>query len=114
MTVMIDDGESVLALSVAYALAMAFERYGVACVVFPGSPRHGYLSVRCGRGEANVFFFCDSTNLSYFWRRLFAFENVSQDEFFDLARRAFPDLVFHPALAFNRFEGSYRTCATGW
>ncbi|WP_131771042.1 hypothetical protein, partial [Candidatus Protofrankia californiensis] len=105
--VSIDGGEPVMTLSAAYALLMVLERYGVACVVFPGSTRRGHLVVRGQHGEGDVFFFHDPAELSEFWRRLFALENVPEFSFFDLAEHAFPNLVFHSSLSFGRFDGAY-------
>ncbi len=107
-TVSIDGGDRIMALSVAYASFMIMNGFGVACVLFPGSiRRRGALAVRGDHGESQVFFFCGPAELPEFWRRLFAFENVPEGKFFELGRRAFPDLVFHPGLSFSRFEGSY-------
>ncbi|WP_322753985.1 hypothetical protein [Frankia sp. Cas3] len=107
-TVSIDGSDPIMALSVAYASFMIMSGFGVACALFPGSiRRRGTLAVRGDHGESQVFFFCDPAKLPEFWRRLFALENVPEGKFFELGRRAFPDLVFHPSLSFNRFEGSY-------
>ena len=47
MSASIGGGATQLALSVAYALKLAIvERRGAACLVFPGSPRRGFLPVR--------------------------------------------------------------------
>ncbi len=108
VTVSIDGGDPSMALSVAYASFMIMSGFGVACVLFPGSTRRrGTLAVHGDHGESQVYFFCDPADLPEFWRRLFVLENVSEGDFFELSRRAFPDLVFHPSLSFNRFEGSY-------
>ncbi|HEX5493066.1 MAG TPA: AAA family ATPase [Mycobacteriales bacterium] len=45
--------------------------------------------------------------LGEFWRSLFRLEDVGEHGFFDLARLAFPRLVFHSELSFRRFVGAY-------
>ncbi|SBW28661.1 hypothetical protein FDG2_5828 [Candidatus Protofrankia californiensis] len=105
--VSIDGGEPVLAFSVAYALSMITARYGVACLVFPGSTRRGYIVVHGRHDAGDVFFFYDPAELPAFWRRLFALENVPEPDFFELAGRAFPNLVLHAGLSFGRLDGSY-------
>jgi len=105
--VTIGGGGPVMALSVGFALAMAVRRWGVGCLTFPGANRHGFVEVRGAIGRAEVFFFNDPTTLVLFWRHLFAFEDVAEEGFFELAGLAFPMLVFHPDLVFRRFDGSY-------
>jgi hypothetical protein len=46
--------------------------------------------------------------LPEFWRTLYALEKIGEAEFFDLANRAFPQLIFNPDLTFRRFDGGYQ------
>jgi hypothetical protein len=98
----------VLALSVSHSLENAMQRWRTACLVFPVSSRRGFIPVIGEMGVAEIFFFAEPTLLVEFWRSIFAFENVSEKEFFQLGRLAFPRLVLHPDLNFRRLEGSYR------
>jgi hypothetical protein len=106
-TVTIGDGDPMTALSVGYALAMWLAGFGIACLVFPRVPYRGPVSVTGARGSHEVFFFQDPSELAAFWRSLFAFESIPEHNFFDMAKIAFPQLVFYPALSFRHFEGSY-------
>lgn len=103
----VDGSDLAMALSIAYALRMATVGHGVAALVFPGATRVGFRRVANSSGEADIFFFHDPATLPVFWRYLFAFESVPEHGFFALAQIAFPGLVFHPDLSFNRFNGAY-------
>jgi hypothetical protein len=106
-TVTIGDGKPTMALSVGYALAMWLTGFGVACLVFPRVTQRGFVAVGGSRGSHEVFFFADPLELPAFWRLLFAFESVPEHKFFELAKVAFPELVFYPPLSFRQFEGAY-------
>jgi hypothetical protein len=95
------------ALSVAYALAQQAAKWDVACLTFPSSHLRDRVKVsgKCAAGE--VFFFADPSLLKKFWRAVFSFERVAEAEFYEVCRRAFPDLIFHRDLSFGRFEGTY-------
>jgi hypothetical protein len=107
ITVAIGSGEPTMALSVGYALAMWLTGFGIACLVFPRASYRGLVPVTSAHGSHEVFFFGDPAELTAFWRLLFTFEKIPEHEFFELAKIAFPELVFHPALSFRNFEGSY-------
>lgn len=107
LTVAIGSGEPKTALSAGYALAQLLSGYGVACLVFPGESHRGFALVTGSRGSGEIFFFGSSPELPAFWRWLYSFERVPEHGFFELAKAAFPQLVFHPDLAFRHFEGSY-------
>ncbi|HEX6075636.1 MAG TPA: hypothetical protein VFZ32_10280 [Micromonosporaceae bacterium] len=62
-------------------------------------------SSRC----ADIFFFAESQQLPEFWRSLFILESVVEGEFFSLGALAFPQVVLHPDLSFQRFDGSYES-----
>ncbi|HEX6473001.1 MAG TPA: hypothetical protein VF069_28180, partial [Streptosporangiaceae bacterium] len=108
LLVTIDAGPERLALSVALALSFVSRKQGMACLVFPGCPRRGFLHVAGPAGAAELYFFAFPDELPQFWRSLFRLENVPEAEFFALAERSFPKLIFHPDLNFGRFRGPYR------
>ncbi|SEF73087.1 hypothetical protein SAMN05444920_101491 [Nonomuraea solani] len=104
----IDGGEDREAWSIAYALTMVLQNRGVACLALGLRERRGFLPIRADVGCAEVFFFAENGELPAFWRSLFRLENVAEQEFFVLADRAFPNLIFHEDLTFRRFQGAYR------
>lgn len=106
--VAIDDGEPREAWSIAYALTMALQHRGVACLALEVRERRGFLPILADAGYAEVCFFAGNEELPVFWQSLFRLENVAEQEFFILARQAFPKLIFHEDLAFRRFQGAYR------
>jgi hypothetical protein len=95
------------AWSVCYALTAIISVHGVACLVFPGSARRGFLDVTSDIGNGQVFFFASANEMLPFWRGLYELENIPEEEFYQLTGSAFPDLIFHPELSFRRFDGSY-------
>jgi hypothetical protein len=97
-----------LALSVAFAATAARNGHDVASLVFPDSRRRGFVETAAGTDRYELFFFADESETPPFWRRIYEFENIIEDNFFTLTNRAFPNLVFHPDLTFRRFHGSYR------
>jgi hypothetical protein len=97
----------VLVESVAYALVSKLRGHSVACLVFPGSGRRGSLDVAGGDGTAQVFFFAGRDELPTFWRAIFRAEDVREPDFMEIARHAFPDLVFHEDLSFGKFADPY-------
>ena len=99
---------SAIALSAAYALTLALAGHSAACLVFGACSRRGFTKAASKAGEAELFFFAAVRELREFWRSLYELENISETDFFGMAGRAFPSLVFHPGLTFRRFEGSYR------
>ena len=101
-------GEPVMALSISFALTLALARHGVACLVFGGSARRGFAEASSEFGRAEIFFFAASSELVKFWRRLYELEDTPEEDFFALAHRAFPALIFHADLSFRRFSGAYR------
>ncbi|HET8684256.1 MAG TPA: hypothetical protein VFM54_20630 [Micromonosporaceae bacterium] len=104
----INGASPAMALSVAYALALQARGRGTACLVFPPSPRRGFLPVDSADGtRGRVYFFAHAGGLPEFWRSLYSLENVAEERFFVLGSRAFPRLVFHADLSFGRFDGSY-------
>jgi hypothetical protein len=94
--------------SVAYALALVLNSWGVSCLVLGSSPHRDFVTAIASAGRAKIYFFTESSTLPPFWRSLYELENIREDKFFELAERAFPKLVFHEDLAFGKFEGPYR------
>lgn len=105
--VSIDGRDPVMAFSVGYALGLAQQRHGVACLTFGGAGRSGLRPVSNAHHEAQLHFFRRAVELPAFWRYLFRFEHVEEKRFFALAALAFPRLELHPDLSFGRFEGNY-------
>ncbi|MGH3251881.1 MAG: hypothetical protein ACRDOI_37505 [Trebonia sp.] len=101
------------AFSVAFALASIRQGRGVACLVFGGCERRGFLLVSDEKREADVFFFVVPDTLPDFWRGLYVLEKVGEAEFLKLAGRAFPKLTFNPDLTFRRFDGGYQDLLPG-
>ncbi|MFI6630751.1 hypothetical protein ACIBI7_17925 [Nonomuraea fuscirosea] len=106
--VAIDGGEDCQAWSIAFALTMILRNRGIACLALGIRARRGFLPVRAVVGCARIFSFAETEELPDFWRSLFSLENVGEQNFFALAGRAFPKLIFHEDLTFRRFQGSYR------
>jgi hypothetical protein len=108
LDIAISDSEPVMALSAAFALASVRDGQGVACLIFGACPRRGFVGVTSASGRAEVFFFASIHTIKDFWRSLYELEAIPEAEFFTLAGRAFPDLIFNPDLSFRRFEGTYQ------
>lgn len=104
----VGDADPALALSIAYAHTCALSGRGVACLVFGGCSRRSFLLTTSTHGSAKVFFFTCAATFSEFWRGLYELEDIPEAGFFELAERAFPELIFNPDLSFRRFEGAYR------
>lgn len=102
------DGKPVMALSVAFAHTLTLSGQGVACLIFGACPRRGFVITSNETGNAEIFFFAEASTLRMFWRCLYELEDVPETDFFTLASRAFPSLLFNPDLSFRRFEGAYR------
>jgi hypothetical protein len=111
-TVSVDGGPDVAAWSVEYALGMTVQGRGTACMVFPAIDRRGFLPVADSSRCADIFFFAESQQLPEFWRSLFILKSVVGGEFFSLGALAFPQIVLHPDLSFQRFDALVRI-ATG-
>jgi hypothetical protein len=67
----------------------------------------GNHSVSCAGIEVDACFVVDFVDERLFWRLVYVVEDVAESRFFDLAVRAFPDLLFADSLTFRRFEGAY-------
>jgi hypothetical protein len=106
--VALGDKPPTTAWSVAYAITSTLQGQGIACLVLATSPYRGFVTVTMLDGEAQLYFFAESSTLQPFWRSLYELENIPESSFFELADHAFPKLIFHRDLVFSKFEGSYR------
>lgn len=100
--------QAAMALSLCFAATAVISGHGVACLVFPGSQLRGFVDASSGIGRCKLFFFASVEDLVHFWRDLYHLEDIGERAFFDLTGRAFPNLIFHPGVAFRRFQGSYQ------
>ena len=57
----------------------------------------------------DVYFAVSTEDHPCFFRLLYEWEDVSESDFFERARLAFPRLVFAANISFGNFEGGYRT-----
>lgn len=71
---------------------------GVHCVDRPSQPL-----------PVDIYFSASSEDHPGFFRLLYEWEDVSESEFFERARLAFPRLVFASDISFRKFQGAYRT-----
>lgn len=102
-----------LALSVGYAWWRTRQRHHVGCLIFASGDRRGWVPVSArdtSTGDPateEIFFLGEVPALSEFHRSLFAREDVTEPDFLDRAREAFPELVFADSLSFRKFDGGY-------
>ena len=57
----------------------------------------------------DVYFAVSTEDHPGFFRILYEWEDVSESDFFERARLAFPRLVFAEDISFRKFQGAYRT-----
>ena len=57
----------------------------------------------------DVYFTVSTEDHPGFFRLLYEWEDVSESDFFERARLAFPRLVFAADITFRKFQGAYRT-----
>ena len=57
----------------------------------------------------DVYFAASTEDHPGFFRLLYEWEDVSESDFFERARLAFPRLVFAADISFRKFQGAYRT-----
>ncbi|MEU1516884.1 hypothetical protein ABZ490_32860 [Streptomyces sp. NPDC005811] len=100
--------------SLGYAWCRTRQGHHTACVVFPVAHRRGWQPVSAVDGESGepaavkVFFLAEPAALTEFWRSLFHREDVTEPDFLDRAREAFPGLVLVDSLSFRKFDGTYK------
>lgn len=106
--VVLDDGMVIdPGFSLGPAAARGVSGRAVACLMLGGHRADGRRTARAGGNTTSMWFVSDADAIPRFWRDIYAEEDVPEQGFFAVARWAFPRLVFHPALRFNRFEGGY-------
>lgn len=67
----------------------------------------GAVTVHDSAGQVEVFVLEHLPDRPKFYRTVFSVEDTPEGEFFEVARRAYPDLRFADGLSFGRFDGSY-------
>lgn len=104
------DGQPAIGYGVAWAHHSVRGRRGVAVVTVPQRFSPGLHAVGAGENNprADVYFVVSADDHKGFFRTLYELEDVSEEAFFGLAERAFPDLLFAEGLDFRHFEGTYR------
>ncbi len=101
------DGKSYSSLGVAYAFDGISNGSGVGVLTMLHTNLVGFCRVSCGGSERNVSFVRQPSDCKYFYRSLYALEDVPEELFFELADKAFPDLEFSNSLNFAKFDGGY-------
>lgn len=104
------DGQPDIGYGVAWAHHSVRARQGVAVVTVPQRFSAGHHDVEAGEDSwrADVYFVVSADDHKGFFRTIYELEDVSEEAFFGLAERAFPDLLFAEGLDFRHFEGTYR------
>ena len=96
---------------IAWARDQAILQNRIAVVTTPhrftaGVHRVGKPSQRLA---GDVYFAVSTEDHPGFFRLLYEWEDVSESEFFERAKLAFPRLVFAADISFGKFQGAYRT-----
>lgn len=104
------DGRPDNGYGIAWALHCVRARRGVAVVTVPQrfSPGPHEVDAAYDSSGVGVYFVVSADDHKGFFRTIYELEDVPEDEFFGLAERAFPDLLFVEGLSFRHFEGTYR------
>ena len=104
------DGRAGIGYGVAWAHQSVLARQGMAVVTVPQRFSPGVHDVEAGEdsSHAGVYFAVSADDHKGFFRTIYELEDVPEGAFFDLAVRAFPNLLFAEGLDFRRFEGTYR------
>ena len=94
---------------VAWARKMVLAGCGMAVVTAPHRFSSGAHAVdQLTEPEiVNLVFAVTPDDHPSFYRTLFSVEDIPEDEFFEIAAKAFPDLAFAPTLSFRHFSGTY-------
>lgn len=96
-------------LAVAYAAQTVNQGHACAVVSTLHGGRRGSLPVEGpGLEPVEIHFEVTEGDVPSFLRTIFALEDVSEEDFFALAERCFPNLRFCASLAFRAFDGGYR------
>ncbi|WFE43331.1 hypothetical protein [Verrucosispora sp. WMMD1129] len=79
----------------------------MACLVCPTTERRGLLPATTGDASAEIFFLAGTSDTIEYWQLVLSRERIAFEQFFTVAKRAFPKLAFHPDLDFRRFRAPY-------
>ncbi|MFE9425307.1 hypothetical protein ACFYNO_20305 [Kitasatospora sp. NPDC006697] len=91
-----------------HVVARARTGRSMSCLIVPRGPRPaGWATVESDAGPVELHLLTDPGAAPLFWRGVIGREQVPEREFFVLADRAFPGLVYADDLAFRHFDGSY-------
>ena len=103
------DQEAHKSFGIAWARAMVMDGFGVAAIAAPHRFSGGSHTVEQHAQPApiEVVFVVTPADHLVFYRTLYSVENIPEDEFFEIATKAFPDLAFAPTVNFRNFQGSY-------
>jgi hypothetical protein len=101
------NGEHYKSLGIAYAVASIATKRGVGVLSLKHTGLSGLQQTHCNGIDCQVVFIAEVSDCRYFYRTLYELENVQEDDFFHLARTAFPDLCFVDSLRFSKFDGGY-------
>ena len=105
------DGSHCKGEGIAWAHDQAILQSWAAVVTTPHRFAAGVHSVDkpCQSLPVDVYFAVSVEDHPGFFRLLYEWEDVSESEFFERTRLAFPRLVFAANISFRRFQGAYRT-----
>ena len=105
------DGIHRVGEGIAWARDQAILRNRIAAVTTPHRFTAGVHRV-CKPSQPpaeDVYFAVSTEDHPGFFRLLYEWEDVSESEFFERAKLAFPRLVFAADISFGKFQGAYRT-----
>lgn len=104
------DGQPWESFAVAYATALASQGRVAGCITVQGCHSPGVHGVTGGEHQpADVVFVVGLQDCRIVHRLRFSIESVPEHEFFSVAEKAFPGLVFAENVTFRRFDGPYET-----
>ena len=101
------NGSAYQSLGVAYAVEAISESRGVGVLTMFHTGLVGLCDVSSSGFDYELSFAVRPSDCLYFYRSLYALEDVGKEGFFDLARNAFPDLCLAANLNFGSFDGGY-------
>lgn len=101
------DGRPYKSLGVAYAVTAAAAPKGVGVATMAHVGFQGMLTATCNGMVEDLSFIVRSSDCAFFYRSLYALEDINEKYFFTLAVKAFPELRFAENLSFSKFVGGY-------
>ena len=101
------DGEPCIGYGIAWARQSVVAHQGVAVVTAPQRFLPGLHGVATSEESslADVYFVVSSDDHKGFFRTIYELEDIPEEAFFELAARAFPELLFAEGLNFREFQG---------